>query len=467
MSSLFHHLCVFSSVLIAIALGAPMQDLVTSLPSYPHPLPSRHFSGYLSGNNQSYLHYYFVEASRVAPATAPVILWMNGGPGCSSMEGFGYEMGPFTFAQYGSNATQPFTVNEHTWTTFANMIFLESPAGVGFSWNAAGNYTTSDTATAQNAFAALTNFFTAKFPEFRHNKFFISGESYAGIYVPTLAEQLLNNPTVIPNFVGIMVGNGVTDWSYDGFATSTLPFMAGHGLLSPELAAAATSACVTNYSKKACDNIQNTIGGIVANVNVYGIYLTCWANPMGTDKPYAHLFPGLSVMVEGARKAMKSSSPVPPGPTNAEPPCADDWYMRHYLNRPDVKQAIHVAPSLTWSLCYEINYVSDVSSVIPIYKRLSQSGKRVLVYNGNTDMAVPYPGTLAWMDTLGLPLVNAWAPWMAQHSVAKGQQVGGFVRQYSGNVTFVSVQGAGHMVPQTRRAAAYEMAFNFVNGLPI
>src|SRR5699024_1817899 len=103
-------------------------DLVTSLPGLSHTLPFRHYSGYLHSLNDSYLHYWFFE-SQHNPAKSPVVLWLNGGPGCSSLLGALTEIGPLQL----DPITGAIRENQYGWTRNASILFLESPAGVGFS----------------------------------------------------------------------------------------------------------------------------------------------------------------------------------------------------------------------------------------------------------------------------------------------------------------------------------------------
>jgi hypothetical protein len=152
-----------------------------------------------------------------------VVLWLNGGPGCSSMGGLFTEMGPWRV-----NEEDPKEVghNAHTWCGPANMIYLESPIGVGFSYTTESdfgrNVKVNDNSTAEMNYLFMKRFYE-RYPQFGKNELYLTGESYAGIYVPTLAEQIMfgqdRGETVQGgdisigqqmNLQGIMVGNGCT-----------------------------------------------------------------------------------------------------------------------------------------------------------------------------------------------------------------------------------------------------------------
>lgn len=123
------------------------------------------------------------------PVKDPVVLWLNGGPGCSSMLGMLYENGPLMFKK---NTTEMY-INKNAWNQKANVIYLESPSGVGFSiGKSKSDLIANDTTTAHENLLALKLFFI-KFPSFKKNDFYITGESYAGIYIPTLARAVLDS----------------------------------------------------------------------------------------------------------------------------------------------------------------------------------------------------------------------------------------------------------------------------------
>ena len=240
------------------------QDEVTALPGWeddggkPLQLPSRHFSGYLPVGPVDAgraLHYYFMEAEE-SPATAPLVLWLNGGPGSSSLFGMFTEVGQLVFSRdsLATNKTEAPRLfrNPEAWTTVANMLFLESPVGVGWSYCAASlnegkPCVCNDTSTANENHDALLQF-TKRFPSLKDRPFFISGESYAGIYIPTLAEVIMNKGGM--NLQGMAVGNGC--WGsgenlYCGFGKEQkrleAEFLFGHGFYSKMMKAQLDTAC--------------------------------------------------------------------------------------------------------------------------------------------------------------------------------------------------------------------------------
>jgi carboxypeptidase C (cathepsin A) len=173
---------LFASALLAVAsLAAPAEDVFTGLPT-ADPFNSATYSGYLTVSETKALHYVFAESYN-NPTTDPIIIWFNGGPGCSSLLGFMQENGP----RMVNDGEVFIEDNPYPWNSRANVLWLESPAGVG--WSYAGteqDLQTNDMVQSQDALAALKAWYV-KFPEFMSNKLFVSGESYAGVYVPYLS----------------------------------------------------------------------------------------------------------------------------------------------------------------------------------------------------------------------------------------------------------------------------------------
>ncbi|EGX90167.1 carboxypeptidase S1, putative [Cordyceps militaris CM01] len=139
------------------------------------------YSGYQTvGDNQN-MWWWFFEA-RSNAKTAPLALWLNGGPGCSSMLGLFQENGPCTFNDGGS---QP-KLNPYSWNTFANMLYVDQPIGAGFSY---GDVNAVDsTPHAAPAVWAMLQAFLTRFPEYRSRDFGLFSESYGGHYGPAFAD---------------------------------------------------------------------------------------------------------------------------------------------------------------------------------------------------------------------------------------------------------------------------------------
>jgi len=380
------------------------------------------------------LHYWFVQAA-TNPSTAPLVLWLNGGPGCSSLDGFFYEMGPIHFAK---QASLGLVYNNFTWTTIANMIFLESPAGVGFSYTTSGSIPQyNDTGVATDNYNFLVNWFAA-FPSYKTNPFWITGESYAGVYVPKLGNLVMQaaiKKTFPGNFKGVMVGNGVTNADGDNVINDPIDFMVGHGFISWQNYAQILKACPDpNNPSSACNNMVNSAMDNMNDINIYNVYADC----------YSQRSPG-------------------------SPPCIDSNYARMYLNRADLQQAIHVKSGINWEICnFEINgeYDRTSASMVPIYQNLLKNKFRVLIYSGDCDFAVPYTGSAFW--TSNMKMTVSGQPWRQWTYVdANGEQVAGFVTDYKEGLSFATIRGAGHMVPQYRPQAAITMFSKFLAGQPL
>jgi len=143
------------------ALAAPAEDLMKRLPN-ASPFDTLTYSGYLTVSETKALHYVFAE-SYSDPKNDPVIIWFNGGPGCSSMLGFMQENGP-RMINDGETFIED---NPYPWNLRANVIWLESPAGVGYSYaGTQADLSTNDMVQSQDALAALYSWY-AKFPEYK------------------------------------------------------------------------------------------------------------------------------------------------------------------------------------------------------------------------------------------------------------------------------------------------------------
>lgn len=265
-------------LLISSISSAPQEDLVnlSKIPakyniSYKGPI----YSEFLPSTSSNRLHYVFVP-SESSPASSPVVLWLNGGPGCSSMEGFVKENGPFFFKDWSTETV----ANNYSWNKIANILFIESPSQVGFSTGQANH---DDSEVAKENIAALVSFFN-KFPEYKRNKFFISGESYAGVYIPFLTNEVIiynSNPKSAfkINIDGILIGNGVTHPDFD-LDSAFIDFAFQHGLYTVSKRREIESVCGKqapyNVDSPECNKLANELYDTIGNTNPYDIYRNCY-----------------------------------------------------------------------------------------------------------------------------------------------------------------------------------------------
>eukprot|EP00823_Brevimastigomonas_motovehiculus_P006481 TRINITY_DN5372_c0_g1_i1.p1 TRINITY_DN5372_c0_g1~~TRINITY_DN5372_c0_g1_i1.p1 ORF type:complete len:462 (+),score=79.03 TRINITY_DN5372_c0_g1_i1:33-1418(+) len=452
-------LCV--SILSVLVLGEIPAHRITTLPGYTGTLPSKQYSGYISVDqkNGRNLHYWFVQSER-APATDPVVLWLNGGPGCSSMDGLVYELGPIVFEvdEVNGNGVPIVKDRPTRWNKIANMIFLEAPAGVGFSYSdTPGDYQTNDQKTAEDNWKFLVEFFTKAYPEFASNPFYISGESYAGIYIPTLANAIVEHNKKGDskiNLKGVLVGNGCVG-SEVGVCSSRgdemrMEYMHKRALFADNLYTKIDKTCDWKNRSLECGHLLSEMGRQVGGVNIYDIYSPCIRSagsrvPIHKDSVFSHLL---------------NAKPSENGP---------DWCVGAvtaftWFNDETVRAALHVGDASklgAWTVCTgKISYTWSTPSVMPIYHTLLNAGMKVLIYNGDTDACVPINDNEEWTAAMGLSLKEEWRPWIVD------SQVAGFVTTYDKGFTFLTVKGAGHMVPQVRPVTAFAMFSRYLNGEP-
>ncbi|GMT13861.1 hypothetical protein PFISCL1PPCAC_5158, partial [Pristionchus fissidentatus] len=206
---------LLSTQLLLVVYAAPIYNVhphrVSHLPGAPLLPEFPLYSGFLNGSSDGNCRIFYVlcEAIRVDPSSAPLIIWFQGGPGGSSLHGLFTENGPYRVTEEGN----VLTFNEFSWNQYANVLYLESPAGVGFSSNADGTLTLNDLAAAELNFNAIKDFLTRVHSRYSTRVFYLSGQSYAGAYVPFLARRILNGISSgelsNANFNGFAIGNPV------------------------------------------------------------------------------------------------------------------------------------------------------------------------------------------------------------------------------------------------------------------
>ena len=458
-----------------------------NLPGYG-PVPFPLYSGYLSLPNGHHYHYMFAESAN--PATDPVIQFMNGGPGASSLDFFFTEGGPLStnvnsLAHNVSGAPQLFP-NPESWTNVGSILVLESPASVGFSYIDAP-FVFNDSSTAQDNYDALVMFFDQKFPELKKNPYFLTGESYAGVYGPMLADLILKGNSGI-NFAGMAIGDGcigdeVGTCSPEGMRIQA-DTLFSFRMISPLLYAKMQATCTSwAYPNEACQGLINEMSRQAGNYYVYYVLSTCSNMQLSLldrhtqtqtggylDKAWSashwealyNAAADAGIHPAALHPYADPSSIAPHAPSLGQPDdyiCGSQTALGVWLANPDVQSAIHVASR---GKAFPFQYDRTAKDLRPVYAQIATKVP-VLIYSASDDDCVPTSGSFEWTVGLGLQEEQPWTPWYVDGEF--GQYLGGYSVQYAEDFTFLTIQGAGHEAPTFRPKAALTMINSFVSNI--
>ncbi|KAL7633477.1 UNVERIFIED_CONTAM: hypothetical protein RMT77_016010 [Armadillidium vulgare] len=443
-------------MVVGLVCSYPAEDEVTDLPGLGFPINFKHYSGYLNGTEGIHLHYWFTESSR--PEETPLILWLNGGPGCSSLDGLLSENGPFHLTEGGASLYE----NPYAWNNVGNVIYLESPACVGFSYSDDGSCRVTDEGVAEMNYRAIQSFYE-KFPEYRDREFFITGESYAGVYIPTLSVRIVEGNDTFPiNFGGFAIGNGLL--SYENNDNSMMFFARYHALLGEDLWDEMVERCCDGgiEDRFGCNFHENYTAECEVSVlkalkileydglNLYNIY-----KPTATRNTSINarsLFDDMNRF-----RSLRREKGVGQTMDNS------DSSERAYLNDPAVRAALHIPDTVQeWDVCSDpvfYAYVRTVEYSDPYLKTLHDSGVRGMLYNGDVDMACNFLGNQWDIELLGFETVEARSMWYVNGQIA------GYTKKLD-LLDTVTIRGSGHMVPTDKPAEALHMIDSFVNNKP-
>ncbi|EJD45541.1 alpha/beta-hydrolase [Auricularia subglabra TFB-10046 SS5] len=134
-------------------------------------------------DNRTLFFWYWPSSAKHGSDTFTI--WLNGGPGCSSLTGFLTENGAFTFRP----GTPAPSVNPYAWSTVSDMLYVDQPVSTGFS--SGQSNVTNEYEVADQFYGFLKNFYSV-FPELLHKQLFVAGESYAGMYIPYIADRIVH-----------------------------------------------------------------------------------------------------------------------------------------------------------------------------------------------------------------------------------------------------------------------------------
>lgn len=392
-------------------------------------------SGYFTVNRAhgSNLFFWYFPAA-LHPETAPVVLWLQGGPGASSLFGLFTENGPFSV-----DINQTVKARQYSWHQQHHLIYIDNPVGTGFSTVADdAGYATNEKDVGRDLYSAMQQFFTV-FSELRSHEFYITGESYAGKYIPALAHTIHHENAKLwwapqrpkINLIGMAIGNGLSDPLHQmnyGDYLYQLGLIDRNGHAEFEELEKRGMDCIKKEQFECAFEVFDEL--LNADQTPYGSLFT---NLTGFQTYYNYITPETST--------------------------ASDEALGRFLQSSETRRALHVGNN-SWNDVTGENRVEQhlkcdvMNSVAPWVSELL-SHYKVLIYNGQLDIIVAYPLTVNYLSHLKFNGDHDYAT-AVRHVWKVDGQVAGYVK-HAGNLTEVLVRNAGHMVPADQPKWALDM----------
>ncbi|XP_044333889.1 serine carboxypeptidase-like 19 isoform X1 [Triticum aestivum] len=490
---------------LALAGAASSSKVVTSLPGFQAPLPFHLETGYVEvdEDNGTELFYYFVE-SEAGGENAPFLLWLTGGDHCSVLSGLAFEIGPFKFVVEPYNGTIPsLEINPNSWTKVAHILFVDSPAGAGFSFSKQPKgYHVGEVSTSLQLHDFLIKWIRDH-PKFLSSPLYIGGDSYAGKIVPFIAQKISQGNEVgrrpLLNLKGYLLGNPATGERID--ESSKVPFAHGFGIISDQLYETILGHCqgqdYKNPTNVLCAKALGTFHSLLSEVMLpHILWDKCVYSSAG---PHAETDDSAGA---GRKILSEEAAGIKMGKRLKHPPVRpplDCINYAHYLsyfwaNDERTRDALGVKEGTVdeWVRCQDggVPYTRDIVSTIKYHRNVTANGYRALVYrsshfcpvttayslkmechsdrilfgvhgSGDHDSVVPHLGTQAWVRSLGFPIVDEWRAWHLH-----GQSAG-FTVSYTNNMTFATVKGAGHTAPEYEPEKCFAMFSRWILNQPL
>ncbi|EOA22895.1 hypothetical protein CARUB_v10003627mg [Capsella rubella] len=397
-----------------------------------------HYAGYYSlPHSKSAKMFYFFFESRNNSAD-PVVIWLSGGPGCSSSIAMFYENGPFKISDDFS-----LSWNDFGWDKVSNLIYVDQPVGTGFSYTKDISDIRLDEAGVSNDLYDFLQAFFKEHPKFAKNDFFITGESYAGHYIPAFASRVHSGNKkkegIQINLKGIAIGNGLTnpEIQYAAYGDYALQMKLitesdNEGIKQDYVECqnfikkcnlGVALACASGF--EVCNNIVTTITEKNKGINYYDVRKKCVGRL-----------------------------------------CYDFSKIETFLNKENVRKALGVG---------DIEFVSCSSTVYDAMTKdwmvnlevkipeLVNDGISLLVYAGEYDLLCNWLGNSRWVEEMN---------WSGQKDFKAAKNVPlmvdnkevGLLKSY-GSLTFLKVHDAGHMVPMDQPKGSLLMLQYWMRGM--
>ena len=372
-------------------------------------------------------YFYWLCPARTGDKAAPLLVWLNGGPGSSSMMGLFLENGPYWLADDGS-----VNMRNASWNNNFDVLYVDQPAGTGFSTAQQGAYAQNQEDVAEAFSAFMANFYRA-YPDARSKQLWLTGESYAGKYLPSIAARFVTHGIPV---AGVAIGNGLT---VPREMTLTVP-------------ASYYAVGILDQSQR--DRAYRLALDIAAHIDAGR-----WSNATAARSVLFDYIDGAN----GPRTAPNVDSILKYGEY-------DESHVSHFLNDAETKRSLNLPNDATWrqssSIVHEHLYEDIMKPYAYLLEPVLAAGVPVLLYQGQLDVRDGVAATEAWLANWSWTgrrrfLDSPRKAWVSPRGTPKPEGVAGYYRS-CGGLTHLTVNGAGHLVPHDAPTQALNMIERFV-----
>jgi carboxypeptidase C (cathepsin A) len=386
------------------------------------------------------------------PTTSDTLtIWLNGGPGCSSFSGGVFiEIGPVTVPMNPAGyccieQNVPFVYNPNAWTQATHMLFVEQPIGVGFSYGEPPPQDEVDVARDFHAF--LDNFYSV-FTSYKPFDLYIFGESYAGMYIPSIALEVYEHAPSI-RLKGVGIGNGLLDSKVQG--PIRIDYAYYHGMID-------------SYTRQSLHTLWNMCIHKVSSMkdpfHSFDVPDDCGMLSAISDAAGANVIPDFSG-----------------GPNIYDVTTWDPYLVlkgnnsiSQFYNNPAVKRKLHAPLETYWQACVpgagrrrlESSYLihDGPISIVPHIAKLLNGGIRVLLYGGDRDMACNVIGTDKLLNDMKWKGADQWFSTPRGLWTYEGKPAG-YIKALQ-NLQFLVLYNSGHLAPYNIPEHALDLISRFL-----
>ncbi|GME70759.1 unnamed protein product [Ambrosiozyma monospora] len=402
---------------------------------------TKQYSGYLDVEDEDkhFFHWFF--ESRNDPANDPVVLWLNGGPGCSSLTGLFFELGSSAIDENLNPVYNPYS-----WNSNASVIYLDQPVNVGYSYS---SQSVSNTVAAGKDVYAFLELFFQQFSEYSKLPFHIAAESYGGHYVPVFAAEILSHADRSFNLASVLIGNGLTD------PLTQYPYY-------EKMACSEESGAKPVLNEAECEGMLDTLPRclslIEACYNSESVF-TCVPAAIYCNNAQIGPYQKTGRNVYDVRKMCEGSSLCYKGLE----------YIDQYLNQDFVKEKLGAEVDSYESCNFDVNrnFLFAGDWMKPYHKKVIEILEKelpVLIYAGDKDFICNWLGNQAWSNEL---------EWSGSKSFSKasikdlylddGKTKIGEVKNHD-YFTYARMFDGGHMVPYDQPESSLAMFNRWIAG---